>query len=582
MNSPAVILDDAQSGQMRVFSRPASVVSAQRPEEVEDAFVRIEAALAAGKHVAGYFSYELGYLLELRLKPLLPSVGPGPLLWFGVFEASQQYEAEAYLAQHVRGRAYAGPLRHEWSAKDYAARFRKAHRLIEAGDIYQANLSFRSQFAFAGDPLALYRDLRTRSGAPHCAFIDDGERRILSLSPELFFSVSAGGRILAKPMKGTAPRGDTPALDAEARARLRASEKDRAENLMIVDLLRNDIGRIAKTGSVAVEELFAVESYPTVHQMVSTIRAQRKRGVRAREIVQALFPCGSVTGAPKIRAMEIIAELESSPRGVYCGGIGYFAPDGSASFNVAIRTMTIGEGCGELGIGGAVVYDSYVGPEYAECLLKARYFELARPSLGLIETLRWSATEGFVCLERHLARMASSAAALGFLFDNDAANAALIAAVAKDESPLRVRLTLTEDGAFHCTASPLPLSKAEWRYRISTQRVWSGDALLRHKTTRRELFDSDHAAAAGCGYDEVLFLNERGELTEGSRTNLFARIQGELVTPPLACGLLGGCLRAHLLDTGQCRERALVPHDLEIAEEVWLGNSLRGLIRAVA
>ena len=240
--------------------------------------------------------------------------------------------------------------------------------------------------------------LRARSAAAHGAFIDDGERQILSLSPELFFDLSPDGQLTAKPMKGTIARGADLQSDADARAALAASVKDRAENLMIVDLLRNDLGRIAEIGSVRVEDLFAVETYPTLHTMVSTVKARLKPGSDIAAIVRALFPCGSITGAPKIRAMEIIRELEASPRGVYCGAIGHFAPDGSARFNVAIRTLTIRGGAGELGIGGAVVQDSASGAEYDECLLKARYYEAARRPLELIETLRWSPDEGFVRL----------------------------------------------------------------------------------------------------------------------------------------------------------------------------------------
>jgi para-aminobenzoate synthetase/4-amino-4-deoxychorismate lyase len=581
MGQPTVILDDAKSARLLRFPHPLAIIRADAPADLEQAFAQIEAALSAGKHVAGYFSYELGYLLEARLLPLLPTERRVPLLWLGVFDAPVEADANAVLHQHIRGRAYAGPLQHEWSEPAYAARFRRVHAFIEAGDIYQANLSFRSRFAFVGDPLALYAQLRARSAAHYCAYVDDGERQILSQSPELFFAISGDGRIVAKPMKGTTARGDTPAADAAARAHLRTSDKERAENLMIVDLLRNDIGRIAETGSVTVDELFAVETYPTLHQMVSTVSAQLKSGTKPRDIVRALFPCGSITGAPKIRAMEVIAELEASPRGVYCGAIGHFAPDGSASFNVAIRTLTIADGQGALGIGGAVVYDSRAEAEYAECRLKARYFESARQTLELIETLRWSPSEGFLRLGRHLARMSASAESFGIPFDLESATSALTQAVANGSGALRVRLLLSEAGELNCTVAPLPSNKREWRYTISSERVLSQDVLLRHKTSRRELFDAEHARAITSGYDEVVFLNERGEITEGSRTNVFARIHGELVTPPLDCGLLNGCLRQELIETGQCSERVLVPPDLEIAQDVWFGNSLRGLIPAI-
>ena len=419
-----------------------------------------------------------------------------PLLWFGLFERTETADRglATLLEKETRGRAYAAPLRHEWDVGAYGSRFDRVRRYIADGDIYQANLSFRSRFAFAGDPLALYLKLRAQSNAAYGAFVDDGERRILSLSPELFFALDADGGLTAKPMKGTIARGADLVLDAAARATLASSEKDRAENLMIVDLLRNDLGRIAELGSVRVDDLFAIETYPTLHTMVSTLSARLKDGARVEGIVRALFPCGSVTGAPKIRAMEIIHELEESPRGIYCGAIGHFSPDGSARFNVAIRTLTITGGEGELGIGGAVVQDSGAHSEYAECLLKARYYDAARRPLALIETLRWQPGEGFVRLERHLARMAASAALFAIPFDR-----ARLVLPDGDAEALRVRLTLDEDGTFRATAAPLGPPRTRWTYTVSPNRVRSGDLLARHKTNWREHLEP----LAGRGRDDL-------------------------------------------------------------------------------
>jgi para-aminobenzoate synthetase/4-amino-4-deoxychorismate lyase len=559
---PTVLLDDATPGreQLSRFAGFSGAVRADGPEEVPGAFAAIARALERGLHVAGYFSYELGYLLEPRLRALLPARRNVALLWFGLFERMEPAVLER------GGRAYAGPLRHEWDAADYERRFARVRRYIGEGDIYQANLSFRSRFAFAGDARALYARLRAQSNAAYGAFVDDGERQILSLSPELFFALDADGGLTAKPMKGTIARGGDAASDAAARAALAASEKDRAENLMIVDLLRNDLGRIAELGSVRVEGLFAVETYPTLHTMVSTVRARMREGTDVETIVRALFPCGSVTGAPKIRAMEILSELEASPRGLYCGAIGHFSPDGSARFNVAIRTLTIKGGEGELGIGGAVVQDSGAHSEYAECLLKARYYEAARRPLELIETLRWQPGEGFVRLERHLARMARSAAVFGIAFDR----ARLVLPQGGKEA-LRVRLTLDEGGAFHATTAPLGPVQTRWTYAISPNRVRSDDALARHKTSWREPWEPLPGA------DETIFLNERGEVAEGSRSTVFVRRDGELLTPPLSAGILDGVLRAEMLERGACREAMLTPRDLEQGE-VLFGNSLRGMI----
>jgi para-aminobenzoate synthetase/4-amino-4-deoxychorismate lyase len=565
-----VLLDDA--GKLRSYACPRAVVRADAPGDVPAALEALEAALKAGHHAAGYFAYELGYALEPRLAPLMPAERKLPLLWFGIFD-DVAFETELPAA----GRAYAGPLTHEWNEREYDSRYARVHDAIGAGDIYQANLSFRSRFRFLGDPMALYRDLRAQSVAPHCAFVEDGERHILSLSPELFFDLAADGALTARPMKGTAARGTDAASDALARASLRENPKDRAENLMIVDLLRNDLGRVAELGSVSVKELFAVETYPTVHQLTSTIVAKRAAGASVSAIVRALFPCGSVTGAPKIRAMEIIRELEASPRGVYCGAIGHFAPDGSARFNVAIRTITLNGGEGELGIGGAIVHDSTSHGEYEECLLKARYFTRARKPIGLIETLRWDGQ--FVRLDLHLARMARSSAALGLRFDAFEARRSLNTAVTDVSAPQCVRLHLDEDGRFTTTAAPLGTPPAEWRYAISPERVTSGDPLLRHKTDWRELYEREFARlSAETGCDEVLFLNERGEVAEGSRSNVFVRRDGTFVTPPLSAGVLDGCLRREMVEKGECVEETLMPDDL--VGEVFLGNSLRGLIPA--
>ena len=577
---PSVFLDDASPGREHLsrFGGFRDAIVAREPEEVPAALAAIEKARRDGFHVAGYFAYELGLLLEPKLARLLPARCDVPLLWLGVFENMETVDGRVtdVLAADVRGRAYAGPLRHEWNEDEYQTRFDRAHHYIADGDIYQANLSFRSRFSFAGDPLALYLKLRERSKAAYGAFIDDGERQILSLSPELFFKLSTDGELTAKPMKGTIARGSGAESDAAAKASLAASEKDRAENLMIVDLLRNDLGRIAEIGSVSVPELFAVETYPTLHTMVSTVTAKLKPAVDVATILRAVFPCGSITGAPKIRAMEVIRELEASSRGIYCGAIGHFAPDGSARFNVAIRTLTIRDGEGELGIGGAVVRDSRSGSEYDECLLKARYYDSARRPLELIETLRWSSDEGFVRLDAHLDRMARSAKVFGIPFDRER-----LVLPRGDDEDLRVRMTLNEEGAFACTTAPLGKSPSRWRYAISPKRVQSGDLLARHKTNWREFWEGEaQRLARETGCDEVIFLNERGEVAEGSRSTVFVKRGDTLLTPPLSAGILDGVLRLELIAQGKCREATLTPDDLRKGD-VYFGNSLRGLIEAM-
>ena len=579
---PLVVLDDAKAQRLRIFDEPRAVVQAMTPAELMPAFADMQFALDAGHHLAGYFSYELGYLLENRLAPLLPAVRPVPLLWFGVFARPPRVlEGAETAAFWAGGRAWAGTLTPEWDEQAYGERFARIVEWIASGDIFQVNLSLRARFPVIGSARALHRELRAHAGAEHGAFIHDGERQILSFSPELFFKVSRDGVILTRPMKGTAPRAQDPAADAALRAALAASPKDRAENLMIVDLLRNDLGRIAEIGSVAVPSLFDVETYPTVYQMVSSVSARLQPGTGIERIVRTLFPCGSVTGAPKIRAMEIVHALEASPRGVYCGAIGHFAPDGSAAFNVAIRTLTIAGGCGELGIGGAIVADSSLASEYAECRLKAGYFEKAHRPLLLIETLR-HAEGGFVRYALHLQRMRASACSFGIPFDQKEAATALAEVVAGKWGALRVRLTLDEAGRFAATATTLAAKPRAWRYEISPVRLASDDPLLRHKTNWRDVHDGEMTrlkAQSNC--DEVLFLNEKEQFCEGSRSNLFVEIDGMLLTPALSSGLLDGCLRREMLTLAQCREALLTRSDLDRAGRIYLGNSLRGLIPAV-
>ncbi len=367
---PTVVLDDAQVGRLTVFGEPDRVIAAHTEDELPAAFAALEEARATGRHLAGYASYELGYLLEDRLRARCPPTRRLPLLWFGVFDAPptilEDERAASFWARDDR--AYAGPLAPTWSKDDYARRFNRVRELIRAGDIFQANLTFQASFAFFGSPQSLYAALRAHGGGARGAYVDDGDRQILSFSPELFVAVEADGTVRAEPMKGTAPRGATSDEDDALREALSASAKDRAENLMIVDLIRNDLGRIATLGSVSVDPLFAIETLPTVHQMVSRVSAELIADTNMETFLRALFPCGSITGAPKIRAMEIISDLEAGPRGVYCGAIGHVAPDGSASFNVAIRTITIEGGHGVLGVGGGVTIDSTADGEWAECL----------------------------------------------------------------------------------------------------------------------------------------------------------------------------------------------------------------------
>lgn len=372
-DAPFILFRNDPAGRETLFERPAEIVAPSRAEEFEPAWERLQAAHEAGKWLAGYISYEAGYLLEPKLVPLLPDGRRAPLLCIGVFDAPQERGIPAPVRAASNGPIYDAQA--SWSFADYEKRFSRLHRHLREGDCYQGNLTFRVDARWTGEPLAAFDALTGRQPVRYGALAALGAGPVvLSRSPELFFEVDEEGWIETHPMKGTAPRGATQAEDDRLKEFLRTDEKNQAENRMIVDLLRNDISLISEVGSLDVPELFRIESYPTVHQMVSRVRAKLLPGLSLRRIFAALFPCGSITGAPKIRAMEILRKLETGPRDVYCGAIGWIAPDGKMRFSVAIRTISLyPDGEAVYNVGGGVVFDSTAGEEYRECLLKARF-----------------------------------------------------------------------------------------------------------------------------------------------------------------------------------------------------------------
>ena len=586
-----MLLDDslAADGWSYLFTEPCEVVRCDEPEGVQAALTRLSEAGRQGLYAAGFLAYELGYLLEPKLRPLLPEQRGQPLLWMGLYERVEKLRpaaATAWLAERGGGGFELSDLTLSLDETRYLEAFDKVKSYIAAGDVYQINLTMKYNFNISGNPIDLYNELRIKQRVSHGAVVAGEDFTLLSLSPELFLEV-ADGRALARPMKGTAPRGRTPAEDQALQRWLREDPKSQAENLMIVDLLRNDLGRSALIGSVRVTDLFNIETYPTVHQMTSGITARLHPGIALPELLAGLFPCGSVTGAPKVRAMEIIRELETAPRGVYTGAVGMIAPGGDLRFNVAIRTLWLDDAQrGEMGIGSGVVYDSDGHDEYEECLLKAEFLTRPFVPFELIETLRWQAGEYWL-LERHLDRLEASARHFLFDFEPGAVREALDAAAGEFDGPcIRVRLLLGADGRLAISSTPmaLPGPEARMRYVISDKRTDSRDPFFYHKTTRRDLYDGEHARLSReSDCDEVLFLNERGELAEGSRTTLFIERDGKLLTPPIEAGILDGTLRRELLESGErpVRETTLRPHDLEAAEAVYLGNSVRGLVRAV-
>lgn len=571
---PFVLLDDARDGGAgaRLYTRAARIVTAETPTEVAPALDALRAGTRDGLHAAGWLGYEAGAAL---VPGAASREGAAPLLWFGLFERVETVAADAVpaLLPDPAG-AYAGAPRPLIGREAYDAAVARVLALIEAGDIYQANLTFRAAVPAAGHPHALYARLRAAAGAGHGALVDTGDRQLLSLSPELFVDLS-GATLTCRPMKGTAARDPDPTTDRDRAAALAADAKQRAENLMIVDLMRNDLSRVAAPGSVAVPALFTVETYPTVHQMTSTVTATLAPGRDAVDVLAAMFPCGSITGAPKRRAMEVIATVEDTPRGAYTGAIGRIDPGGDAAFNVAIRTLEVTGSATTMGLGSGIVADSRADAEWAECLAKAAFVTAGARAPDLIETMRFDPQDGLLLLDRHLARMRASAAALGFRFDRHAARNELQAATFRLREAARVRLLLSCTGTLAVEVAPAPAAIDRLAVAVVPLPVAPHDYRLHHKTSHRGFYDAARVAA---GTAEVVFVRPDGWLTEGSYASLFVPRGDTLVTPPLARGLLPGVLRADLLATGRAVEGDLTPADL--AHGFLMGNALRGLVPA--
>lgn len=575
---PFVLLDDARAGDAapaRLYTDPVEIVVTRKPGDVPRALAALKTATRGGLHAAGFVSYEMGFAVERKLAALPPVALDVPLLWFGLFRDYEEIAAADMPARLPD--ATGGWLGAPVPDIDEAAYTRKldiVREMIAAGDLYQANLTFRATVETMGHPLALYAGLRARSASGYGAVVATGTQWLLSLSPELFFSVK-GRTIRTRPMKGTAARAADPLDDAHAAAELRTDPKQRAENLMIVDLLRNDLSRVAAPGSVEVPELYHVETYPTLHQMTSTVEAQLADDHDAVDALATLFPCGSITGAPKIIAMAAIRNVEDSPRGAYTGAIGRLDPDGDAAFNVAIRTLVMDDGgsSAKLGLGSGIVADSVASAEWRECLAKGAFVASDR-DFDLIETMRFDPMEGIVRLERHLLRMKASAASFGFAFDRHAARNELQAATFRLRDAGRVRLMLASSGRMAVEVRPLPpLPEGPVAVTVARLPVASDDFRLRHKTTNRRFYDD-----ARNGAFETIFALPDGRVTEGSFTNIFVERDGSLLTPPLAMGLMGGMLRNELIDQGRAFESELRVDDL--VQGFSIGNSLRGLLPA--
>ena len=561
---------------------PVGVLEARRPAEVPTVVDAAEAAAARGLWVAGMVTYEAAPGLDPALRVRTRTEGDPfaelPLAWFALFEARQETTLPAPPEEP------SPPPASAWTPsigrEAYDAAIERIHDHIAAGDTYQVNLTLRLRASVAGDPKGLYRDLCYAQRGAYSAYLDLGRYRVLSASPELFFRID-GSTVATKPMKGTAPRGRWLAEDEEIRARLRGSIKERAENAMIVDLLRNDLTRVARVGSVRWSDVFEAERFETVWQLTSTVSAELRQGRSLRDVFGALFPSGSVTGTPKVRTMQLIADLEDSPRGAYCGTVGYLAPTGAtgprARFNVAIRTVVHDAvtGIAEYGVGGGITWDSRANAEYDEVVTKARVLTHRRPAFRLLETLRFDPEDGYRRLDEHLARLRASAAYFGFAEDEGAIRAALDREAGRFPGRVvRVRLVLDRRG--HVETGAAPLSSPGERVRLALDRdhpVDPSDVFLFHKTTLRERYED--ATARHPDADDVILINDRGEVTETTIANLAVRLDDRWWTPPLEAGLLPGCERAALLDAGSIAERSIRVEDLEIADGLAVLSSVR-------
>lgn len=592
---PFVLLDDAREGgqaDAHLFEAPSQLFVAHRAAEVAAVLDAADTARReTGGHLAGFIAYEAGLALEPRLVPLADARtgASGPLVWLGLFESERTLaaaEVDAWLSENAEGEGWVGPLDPQLSPGGYRAVFDRLQDAIRDGDIYQANLTFPLAGSYRGDPAGLYKALRPAAKAGYGGMIFDGAHWLLSLSPELFVSLQ-NGSAKVKPMKGTRPRGRDAEEDKKLAEELANSVKDKAENLMIVDLMRNDLSRVAEAGSVRVDAPFAVESYPTVHQMVTTVHATLQANKSAADLIRAIFPCGSITGAPKIRAMELISETERDARGPYCGAIGRIAANGDAAFNVAIRTLRLtpienNQGDAVLGVGSAIVADSDAMTEWRESIIKGGFARQSSPdhraaAFDLIETMRFDPEHGIELLELHLERMKASAAELGFSFDRHAARNQIHALCFELERTSKVRLLNARSGAIsleasdlpeaidsplECIALPLPVDAGDWR--------------LRHKTSDRGFYEDARQVASDEGAHEAIFVRDDGLITEGTWTSIFVERDGMLRTPPLSLGLLPGIQRRSLIESGKAREAELTLDDLE--NGFLCGNAVRGLV----
>ena len=563
------VLYDARHRQWLRFTEPLKILTANDTDSVKSILDLVSQETRKQHYAVGFVSYEAAPAFDPAyiVKPTVAF----PLAWFAIYTAAQSINFPD------KSGATQNALSWQLSVDkdEYHSALRQIKNYIHAGDTYQVNYSYRMRTPFRQDPWLLFVRMIHAQGYGYGTFIDTGEWSICSASHELFFDYR-DGRLTSRPMKGTVPRGPTLATDRERSVWLQNSIKNRAENLMIVDMVRNDLGRIAETGSVQTSSLFDIEKYPTLWQMTSTVQADTRADIRG--IFGALFPPASITGAPKSRTMEIIAELESEPRKIYTGSIGFIKPDQSAQFNVAIRTVLVDKKnhTAEYGVGGGIVWDSEYQNELEECYTKAKVLTYVEEDFDLLETLLWTPEDGYALLSYHLDRLQNSAAYFSRRLDTD-----LIIYKLKETAdglapqPHRIRLRINRTGDPLIEVAVLPDPPPIYRVHLASRPVdIEHNVFLHHKTTRRLLYEQ--MLAEHPGYHDVLLYNKNGEITESCIANVVFDFNGELVTPPLTSGLLSGTYRRHLLEQGQIQERIIKLADIKNNSRIFLINSVRG------
>ncbi|SNT46861.1 aminodeoxychorismate synthase, subunit I /aminodeoxychorismate lyase apoprotein [Bacillus sp. OK838] len=552
------------------FTKPKKVFTAHSIGDVLPQFQKVQEAIDQGHYAAGYVSYEAAPAFEKSFK--VKDGAKMPLLWFGIFDKPEE------LPEKMPGAFKLAEWQSEMDSTTYHTGFQKIKSEIEKGNTYQVNYTMRLQSKFEGDDFAFFDRLKRAQRSNYSAYLNVGTHRILSASPELFFRWE-DDQLITRPMKGTVKRGTTLKMDQYNADWLAASEKNQAENYMIVDLLRNDLGMMAEPGSVKVPQLKEIEKYPTVWQMTSTITADTKPGTTIIDIFKALFPCGSITGAPKIKTMEIITDIENSPREVYCGAIGFITPESEAVFNVPIRTVVIEKETGnaEYGVGGGITWDSELTEEYDEAFLKAKLLTVERPAYELLESMKLSDGEYYL-LNDHIDRMKQSADYFNYQFFELKLRDELQKYADLNQGKLqKVRVLLKENGEMEVSGQAIKPLDSELTAILAETPISSGNPFLFHKTTNRDVYEGFQRNNPD--FDDVLLWNEEGFITEFTNGNVVVKINGDYYTPPVESGLLAGTFRQELIRKKEIKEKPIVKADLNSAEEIWFINSVRGKLK---